>query len=99
MKKKAAAAKVSTEQDCSGEEHDVANGARMPSEIALQGQEEEGGDVVGEGGAADDAKKKKKKKKGVKQTEPPSIPIAKFFPDGRYPEGEWQSYNDEYGSL
>lgn len=29
------------------------------------------------------------------QTEPPSVPIAAFFPSGRYPEGEIQQYRDE----
>ncbi len=29
------------------------------------------------------------------QTSPPSVPIAAFFPDGRYPEGEIQTYRDE----
>ena len=29
------------------------------------------------------------------QTEPPSVPIATFFPAGRYPEGEIQEYRDE----
>ena len=34
-------------------------------------------------------------KKATVQTEPPSIPVAEFFPDGHFPEGEWQSYKDE----
>ena len=34
-------------------------------------------------------------KKKLKQTEPPSIPLTRLFPDGIYPEGEWQSYKDE----
>lgn len=53
-------------------------------------------------------KRKKKKKKTTandtaesetvqipeKQTDPPSIPIARFFPDGKYPPGEMQEYVD-----
>lgn len=50
--------------------------------------------------ATEEAKKKtkKKKKSGAAkcQTEPPTIPLSDFFPDGRYPEGEWQSYKDEF---
>ena len=34
-------------------------------------------------------------KKPTAQTEPPSIPVAEVFPDGQFPEGEWQSYKDE----
>lgn len=30
-----------------------------------------------------------------KQTEPPSIPVRRFFPSGQYPEGELQDYKDE----
>ena len=36
-----------------------------------------------------------KKKAATEQTEPPSIPVADFFPNGVFPEGEWQSYNDK----
>jgi len=35
------------------------------------------------------------KKKKV-QTEPPTVPIAELFAGGIAPEGEWQSYKDEY---
>lgn len=38
--------------------------------------------------------------KGPKQqTDPPSIPVAQLFPQGIFPEGERQSYNNEYVSL
>lgn len=52
-------------------------------------------------------KKKKKKKTGttnniddtsnekIIQTEPPSIPVSKFFPDGNYPEGEICEYKND----
>lgn len=99
MKKKASAAKAAAEQDDSGEENEVANGANKPAASnGVQEVGEDGEDVQGEGGdeGADVKKRKKKKKKGLKQTEPPSVPIAKFFPDGRYPEGEWQSYNNRH---
>lgn len=33
------------------------------------------------------------------QTEPPSVPIARFFPSGKYPEGEIQQYKDECVNL
>jgi hypothetical protein len=45
--------------------------------------------------------KKKKKKSGAAkgQTEPPTVPISDLFPNGRYPEGEWQSYSDECAAF
>lgn len=33
--------------------------------------------------------------KTPQQTEPPSVPVADFFPSGVFPEGEWQSYKNE----
>lgn len=47
------------------------------------------------------AEKKKPKKKGKKaatvvQTEPPTIPVSKFFKSGNYPEGETHEYLNEY---
>ncbi|KAI8927930.1 hypothetical protein BC831DRAFT_503643 [Entophlyctis helioformis] len=32
---------------------------------------------------------------GLTQTSPPSIPVAKFFPNGDFPEGEIQHYKDD----
>jgi len=29
------------------------------------------------------------------QTDPPSVPVRLLFPDGKFPEGEWQSYKDD----
>lgn len=29
------------------------------------------------------------------QTSPPTIPVRLLFPDGKFPEGEWQSYKDD----
>jgi hypothetical protein len=34
----------------------------------------------------------KKSKKSLKQTDPPSITVKRLFPDGVFPEGEWQPY-------
>mmetsp|Transcript_8839 Transcript_8839/g.26479 ORF Transcript_8839/g.26479 Transcript_8839/m.26479 type:complete len:457 (-) Transcript_8839:291-1661(-) len=47
------------------------------------------------GGDVGTAKKKKGKKKVVQQTEPPTIPVKHFFPDGVYPQGEWQPYKND----
>ena len=38
---------------------------------------------------------RKKSKKAPKQTDPPSITVKRLFPDGVYPEGEWQPYKQE----
>ncbi|KAJ3089601.1 Methionine aminopeptidase 2 [Quaeritorhiza haematococci] len=70
--------------------------------------EQEGGDDETAEVAKKKKKKKKPKKKSggggsgaspagapTKQTEPPSIPVSKFFPTGEYPEGEIQSYKDD----
>jgi methionyl aminopeptidase len=40
-------------------------------------------------------KPKKKKKNVVKQSEPPTIPVAKLFPNQVYPLGEIQDYKEE----
>lgn len=32
------------------------------------------------------------------QTAPPTVPVRHFFPEGKYPEGEWQSYRGDYAS-
>ncbi|KAF8059708.1 MAP2B [Scenedesmus sp. PABB004] len=31
----------------------------------------------------------------AQQTAPPSVPVRLLFPNGRFPEGEWQSYKDD----
>ncbi|KAG5361561.1 Methionine aminopeptidase 2 [Yarrowia sp. C11] len=56
---------------------------------------DENDDAVNEGEAGDGEKKKKKKKKKNKkkkgpavQTEPPTVPIDRFFTSGIFPEGE-----------
>lgn len=36
--------------------------------------------------------KKKSKKAAVKQTEPPTVPVSRFFKDGTYPVGELHDY-------
>ena len=70
--------------DATSAEAPAANGAALAADGKAA--------VAGEGEAA--AKKKKGKKK-LKQTEPPSIHVSRFFPDGVYPEGEWQPYKQE----
>jgi len=66
--------------------------------------EDENDEEEAETGAPDSeaSKKKKKKKKKKKagaasiiQTEPPSIPVSKFFADGNYPEGEICEYKND----
>ncbi|CAD7699004.1 unnamed protein product [Ostreobium quekettii] len=52
---------------------------------------------VKEGKDGDMLKKKKKKRKPktsqtCTQTDPPTIPVKDLFVDGKFPEGEWQSY-------
>lgn len=92
MKQKAKAAAAAAE-DGDGTAEEGAENTKPQN-----GHEEAGDDDAAADAGGDDAaakKKKKKKKKGVKQTEPPTVPLARFFPDGVYPEGEWQSYNDE----
>ena len=29
------------------------------------------------------------------QTDPPSVPVSALFPDGNYPECQWESYKEE----
>lgn len=91
QKAKAAAAAAATDGEATAEEGAENKGPQ--NGIQATGDDDEVEDDTGGEGAA--KKKKKKKKKGLKQTEPPSVPLARFFPDGVYPEGEWQSYNDE----
>lgn len=54
-------------------------------------------------GTATKKKKKKKpkkpKQKGLKQSDPPRIPVSRFFPDGNYPEGETHEYKEYVQSL
>ncbi|KNC96080.1 methionine aminopeptidase 2B [Spizellomyces punctatus DAOM BR117] len=80
-------------------------------ELAVEGDAASEEEDVIEDSATEAAKKKKKKKKPKKkkpasessvtaagnpvQTEPPSIPVSKFFPDGVYPEGELVEYKDD----
>lgn len=95
MKQKAKAAAAAATEG-SG---DISTGEGAENKDPQINDEGPGADDDAEDDAGGDAtaakKKKKKKKKGPKQTDPPSVPIARFFPDGIYPEGEWQSYNDE----
>jgi methionyl aminopeptidase len=45
--------------------------------------------------AAPATKKPQASGSAKQQTDPPSIPVRSLFPSGIYPEGEWQSYNDD----
>ncbi|PSC68131.1 methionine aminopeptidase 2B-like [Micractinium conductrix] len=71
-------------------------------------EEDDEGGAVGEPGSEAGAKKKKKKKPKKKkagggangaaptqQTTPPSVPVKQLFPAGVFPEGEWQSYQED----
>ena len=52
----------------------------------------------GEASAKKKKKRKKKKKSGAApgaQTTPPSVGLSQLFPDGAYPEGEFQQYKDD----
>lgn len=57
--------------------------------------------MAGNGAAAtaagDGGKKKRLKKKGLPgpQTDPPTIPVHRYFPSGVFPEGEIQLYRDD----
>lgn len=91
LKKKAAAEKK-TEQGGGAVEGEVGN------EGEEDDQEDGGAGTAGEGATAGSSagKKKKKKSKAKKQqTAPPTIPVSQLFPDGKYPEGDWQSYKDD----
>ncbi|KAL1923995.1 uncharacterized protein VTP21DRAFT_7030 [Calcarisporiella thermophila] len=75
------------------------NGEQAEAEDGEEGEEE----VEEEGGESAGKKKKKKKSKkksggnggSMKQTEPPTIPVSKLFPNGVYPEGEILEYKDD----
>lgn len=87
LKKKASAAKK-------GEAGDTDAGQQQEDGEGVGGDE---GCEGGGGGQAGDGtgKKKKKKSKSKVQTIPPSVPVAQLFPDGKFPEGEWQSYKED----
>ncbi|KAL5993176.1 Methionine aminopeptidase 2B [Asimina triloba] len=78
------------------------NGKAIMTSSVLQDDEEDGqGDDPVVDGFPESAKKKKKKskskkkKESIKQTDPPSIPVADLFPSGEFPEGEIQQYKDD----
>ena len=85
----------------------IANGEAPPPKPQAEG--EEGGEngengengEGGENGAAAGAKKKKKKKKkgGLKQTDPPTVPLHKLFPGGVFPEGQLMDYTHANDNL
>eukprot|EP00892_Ulva_mutabilis_P001534 jgi/Ulvmu1/11381/UM075_0043.1 len=93
MKQKAKAAAAAA-ADADGTPQEEVENTKPNNGDHEAGDDEDALDDAG-GDAAANKKKKKKKKKGLKQTEPPTVPLARFFPEGVYPEGEWQSYNDD----
>lgn len=56
-----------------------------------------GADAAAPAAADGGGKKKKSKKKGPPgpQTDPPTIPVHRYFPSGVFPEGEIQHYRDD----
>jgi hypothetical protein len=76
--------------------HGVADGGAPESDAAPGGDPAAAhGDASGlaDGTAASGGRKKGKK--ALKQTDPPSVTVKRLFPDGVYPEGEWQPYKQE----
>ncbi|KAJ3041127.1 Methionine aminopeptidase 2 [Rhizophlyctis rosea] len=87
------------------------NGTNGAPEKEEDSEEEENGAEGGDEVAKKKKKKKKSKKKtggaagggastgtekaATQQTEPPSIPVSKFFPNGIFPEGELQEYKND----
>lgn len=85
--------------------------AENGSENNDEDEEEAGDEVEGGSAAAKKKKKKKKAKKKSgetaagasqsggghpsRQTTPPSVPVKQLFTNGTFPEGEWQSYNED----
>ncbi|RUO96714.1 peptidase M24, structural domain-containing protein, partial [Jimgerdemannia flammicorona] len=76
---------------------EVANGEDAEDDDDEEKQDEQAGN-----GAVKKKKKKKSSKKktggaggSMSQTEPPSIPVSKLFPNEVYPEGEIQQYKDD----
>ncbi|KAG8242412.1 methionine aminopeptidase 2 [Homalodisca vitripennis] len=92
-KKKAGAGEASADVPGGGGEkiEELSNGVK---DVELNGNDEEAD--PGEDGAVTDVKKKRRKRKGkgsgLKQTNPPSVPISQLFPDGNYPVGQEMDY-------
>ncbi|KAI0562586.1 methionyl aminopeptidase [Gracilaria domingensis] len=94
---------VVKESGCTERQHDVGNGHK-PEEVV------DGDAEVNEVKKKKRKKKKKKKKAGsaetegqggldnktaaMKQTDPPSIPVSSFYPNGGFPAGELHEYID-----
>jgi hypothetical protein len=73
-----------------------------PAPVKPVEEEDDSGDD--EPSATSSAKRKKKKPKkkkpaggALKQTDPPTVPLSKFFPSGTYPVGEIREYADKSG--
>ncbi|KAF9922242.1 Methionine aminopeptidase 2 [Linnemannia zychae] len=95
-KKKPAAAAAAPAEDETKEEH-TKNEAEEDEEDDDDDDEEDANNAAGTTTASKKKKKKKnnKKKKKVTQTEPPTIPMTKMFPNKIYPEGEQCEYNED----
>nr|KAJ3420887.1 Methionine aminopeptidase 2B [Polyrhizophydium stewartii] len=63
---------------------------KKPAAAAADGASADGAPASSSGGPA-----AAKHANGTKQTDPPSVPVAKFFPSGVFPEGEIQTYKDD----
>ena len=66
----------------------------------IDADSDDNADMNANGEAAAKKKKKRKKKKKLggapsAQTTPPSVGLSQLFPDGIYPEGEFQQYKDD----
>ncbi|KAL0032328.1 hypothetical protein WJX79_005517 [Trebouxia sp. C0005] len=88
-KKKAAAARKA-----SGVEHDEGLAPAGTNDHGAHSPEANGATP---GDSRGMSKKKSKSKESTKkvQTDPPEVPVAQLFPRGIFPEGEWQSYQND----
>ncbi|CAO3694396.1 unnamed protein product [Umbelopsis ramanniana] len=87
------------ESATTGVKEENVNGNEAKAEAEDDDDEEEDGEGEGEGSADKKKKKKKKNKKkkksGNKQSEPPTVPLSKLFPNQIYPEGQIEEYRDD----
>ncbi|PWN52467.1 peptidase M24A, methionine aminopeptidase [Violaceomyces palustris] len=99
---------TSLENGSNGHEEKLVNHNAADDESADEDDEPTNGDATQGGGGTGSSKNKKKKKKSgaakrkakaansnpVTQTEPPRVGITKIFPDGIFPVGEIQQYDE-----
>ncbi|KAI8575945.1 hypothetical protein K450DRAFT_202409 [Umbelopsis ramanniana AG] len=89
--------KLPAESAPTGVKEEKTNGNDKKAEEDADDDEEDDGE---DEGSADKKKKKKKKNKkkkksGNKQSEPPTVPLSKLFPNQIYPEGEIEEYRND----